>query len=134
MYAAFYNAGIANMLERRAAEYSFEDSVKTGISRFIFSRKCLLQKPGACQAEAGPCKMVSSPGRVIYPSEFIPDFEKNGKIYSPGSLYGLKKGLPPDRSLDQGEKGTGFHIGQCVCTLPLKRAGSGDMEGVQTDP
>lgn len=79
---SFYNAGIANMLEREERLNTlFEDSVKNRDFKVYLQPKVSPSETRACQAEALVRWFHPQEG-VIYPSEFIPIFEKNGKICS----------------------------------------------------
>lgn len=77
---SFYNEGIANIFEReKRLNMLFDDSVKNREFKVYLQPKVSPSGTRACQAEALVRWFHPQEG-VIYPSEFIPLFEKNGKI------------------------------------------------------
>lgn len=76
----FYDAGIAHMLEReeRLNDF-FSDSIKNRDFKIYLQPKVSPSGCRHCQAEA-LVRWVHPEEGMIYPSEFIPLFEKNGKI------------------------------------------------------
>lgn len=119
---SFYNTGIADMLEREERLNAlFEDSVKNGDFKVYLQPKVALPETKACQAEALVRWFHPQEG-VIYPSEFIPLFEKNGKICSL-DLYMFEEVC---RLIDRWnrEKKTVISVSVNVSRFHLREAGS----------
>lgn len=77
---SFYNSYIADMLDREERLNNlFEDSVKNRDFKVYLQPKVSPSGIRACQAEA-LVRWIHPMEGIIYPSEFIPLFEKNGKI------------------------------------------------------